>query len=1142
MGNEVIIEVTGDNSGLKATLAESAAMGAEAGKKPITVKAQLALDQVNGPDALTKEIAKGAPVKVPVTASNPINDAWVAQVRSSVKSLASQALDIPVEADMVPFTERLQEVLADLSTTSKADIPVDVGDAMIFRSQVDELVAQVEASTKAVIDIEVNDEGLSDLQSKTLAASQSTLDLVAAEQKLNTAMASGDDEAIAKARNDVVTASKAAKAATVELAAAQEEAGVAEEAAAAGTATFGDALRALNSAMGPMWMIMQIAQIAMFAFGSSSSSTAKQAQDASSSIISLGQSAGQTAQNMLMGNAALQGLSGDLTRLGSSSAQFASVFGGNLQTAQNYTKQLEDQQKKLGASFVSAAEAANAPGWANAGQTIAQVTEVANRGKSAYDALPASLRAQVDEYNHLADVVPQAKAALAGMQAAALAEKQTLDSVGFSLTANEQQHQNYGLAVQAAAKALADATAGSTYLEDSTDKASITAGQAVQQWQQLNATYLQSKQAATQAAEGVANAEHGVVTAEQGVESALHSQQAAVRGVKQAQDAYTESVYQEQQAQQAVTAARAAAKQQLIDLQLQANDASTSVESANLALFQAQQNASKYGVNKNNAAAIAGEQITAANEAQVEAAIALLQAENALADAQNSSTQTQDQLNTARKQGVNGNPQVLAAEHALQQSQNAVAQAAQGVADAQYAEQQAAIQVANAEWGLRQAHQQVAAAEVSERNALVQLNTAQDNLTRSTDQNTLAGAQNRQMIESIFRAYEAEYGNEQLAAQATENVGTKMHFTAQQIQGVIGKLLGLNGTRADFSIVGTPSLNPQQLTQIGEQLGMSFSQIEAILPTRGAHGAKAAGGPGGGLTWVGEQGPELVRLPYGTEVIPSANSMQMALLGDVAAPHHAAGGPVGASSGLGGLIGPNLPIAAQWGALATVGNSLYALGGPQVRLPAATAVDMGVLAAGAGFGSGNSQLSGDRAANKAIMQAVFSTFGWGTGAQWAAQDYLEMREAGYNNLAQNPTSTAFGMAQFLDSTWGAYGFRKTADPYVQSLAMATYERARYGDPIHAAQHERVLNWYGGGGPAGGLIGVGEYGPELLRVPGGSSVVPHANAMQALAQTPVEVKVKLEFGGGDSAFASAFKMLVRTGQIRITSTTGTVVVS
>lgn len=1179
MSNEVLIEVNASNAAAKVVFADTEAAGKALGAKGVTVpvKAQLAYDQVNGLGALTKEMEKTPPVRVPVVATNPINEAFVAQVRASVRSISGDALKIPVNPDLVDFEAQLEETLTGLRGITRLDIPVDVGDAMIFRAQVEELVAQVEASTKAVIDISVNESGLSNLQAKTVASSQATLELVGAEQKLNAVIAAGDEEGLAKARQDVVAATTAERAATEELAAAQEAAkaeamGLAEsEDVAAG------ASRGLGAAMGPLWMVINTAQIAMFAFGSSSSSTATQVQDVSQQIIGLGEATGQTAQNLLLGNQSLQQVSGQLTAAKTSATAFAQAFSGNIDTGKQYVDGLVKQQKALDGQHTTITQSIqdNADQTSTTVQTtmtIGQLTSMVDSHRVSMEDLSGPQQAAVTQYRALGGpngVISQARNALGAMTAAAAQQQQTLAALGFTMTAGQQSANNYGLGVQSAAKALMDATAGSKYLEDSTDQASITAGQAVASWHQLQAAVVSASQAHGQAAAAVANAGHAQEVASDGVAAAIHGEEQAADGVTQArhaeeqaiiatqraQDNYTNAVDQERQAQVAVTAARAAAEQQLISLKLQSDSAATSVDSARDSLFLATQNASKYGVNAGNAHQIADGQISGANEKQVAAAIALEQAENQLAGAQDSSSRAQADLNTARKQGVDGNPGVLSAQRSLVQAKDGVKQAAQGVeaaeyaqqrsvkavSDAEYAQGQASKQVANAEWGLQQASQGVATAQAAERTASAVLATAKDNTTRSVNANTLAGAANRQQIENIYFAYLKETPSEQIAAKMTQQVGEKMGFTAGKIYDVIGRLNGLDGMSSQFSIVGTPSLNSQQLTAVGQQLGMSFSQIEQILPGPGQAGyrapgrARAAGGPAGGLTWVGEQGPELVRLPYGADVIPSANSMQRALLGEVRAPGHASGGPVGGLSDPSTVLAANVPIMAQWGAMDAVGQMLHVLGGPAVKLPPAGAVDLGSFIGGGGGGFGGaSHVSGDRAANKAIMKAVFASYGWGTGPEWAAQDYLEMREAGYNNYAQNPHSTAFGMGQFLDSTWGAYGFRKTSDSRIQSQAMAAYEGARYGGPLGAAAHERAFNWYGGGGPAGGLIGVGEYGPELLRVPGGSSVIPHANAAIAAQSGPSELKVSWEVEpGATGAVATMLKELVRTSQLVLT---------
>lgn len=88
----------------------------------------------------------------------------------------------------------------------------------------------------------------------------------------------------------------------------------------------------------------------------------------------------------------------------------------------------------------------------------------------------------------------------------------------------------------------------------------------------------------------------------------------------------------------------------------------------------------------------------------------------------------------------------------------------------------------------------------------------------------------------------------------------------------------------------------------GIRLGLSFGGLPGF-----AHGGitgAASGGARGGLTWVGEQGPELVRLPFGSMVHPAGTSAAMA-----------------ASGALGGGSSASVVLSFDGGA----GNSLEAL-------------------------------------------------------------------------------------------------------------------------------------------------------------------------------------------------------------------------
>lgn len=64
-----------------------------------------------------------------------------------------------------------------------------------------------------------------------------------------------------------------------------------------------------------------------------------------------------------------------------------------------------------------------------------------------------------------------------------------------------------------------------------------------------------------------------------------------------------------------------------------------------------------------------------------------------------------------------------------------------------------------------------------------------------------------------------------------------------------------------------------------------------------------------------------------------------------------------------------------------------------------------------------------------------------------------------NCSAQNPTSTAFGLGQFLDTTWSDVGEEKTSDCYRQAVAFWKYVLQRYGHPDTAWEFWLSHNWY-----------------------------------------------------------------------------------
>jgi soluble lytic murein transglycosylase-like protein len=83
----------------------------------------------------------------------------------------------------------------------------------------------------------------------------------------------------------------------------------------------------------------------------------------------------------------------------------------------------------------------------------------------------------------------------------------------------------------------------------------------------------------------------------------------------------------------------------------------------------------------------------------------------------------------------------------------------------------------------------------------------------------------------------------------------------------------------------------------------------------------------------------------------------------------------------------------------------------------------------------------------------------GDANEFSCLESLWGRESGWNPNAQNPTSTAYGIPQFLDSTWASTGIAKTSDGYRQIDAGLIYIDSRYGSPCGAWGHSQSTGWY-----------------------------------------------------------------------------------
>ncbi|WP_417372721.1 peptidoglycan DD-metalloendopeptidase family protein [Glutamicibacter protophormiae] len=141
------------------------------------------------------------------------------------------------------------------------------------------------------------------------------------------------------------------------------------------------------------------------------------------------------------------------------------------------------------------------------------------------------------------------------------------------------------------------------------------------------------------------------------------------------------------------------------------------------------------------------------------------------------------------------------------------------------------------------------------------------------------------------------------------------------------------------------------------------------------------------------------------------------------------------------------------------------------------------------WGNTKDWLNGKDSDVQSAVRGVAAGYGWDSGRHWSALSKLISKESSWNPNAQNPSSTAYGLFQFLNSTWGSYG-AKTSDPAGQARAGLKYIQDRYGDPKKALAFHKKNNWYANGGRvtpvpafakgglAKGLALVGENGPEL----------------------------------------------------------------
>jgi len=129
---------------------------------------------------------------------------------------------------------------------------------------------------------------------------------------------------------------------------------------------------------------------------------------------------------------------------------------------------------------------------------------------------------------------------------------------------------------------------------------------------------------------------------------------------------------------------------------------------------------------------------------------------------------------------------------------------------------------------------------------------------------------------------------------------------------------------------------------------------------------------------------------------------------------------------------------------------------------------------------------------KKAVRGVAAGYGWNSGRHWDSLNKLISKESSWDPNAQNKGSTAYGLFQFLNSTWGSYG-AKTSDPAGQARAGLKYIQDRYGNPENAWRFWKKNRWYADGG----LVTPYKYDSGGWLNPGFTPIVNHTRKPEAI---------------------------------------------
>lgn len=126
----------------------------------------------------------------------------------------------------------------------------------------------------------------------------------------------------------------------------------------------------------------------------------------------------------------------------------------------------------------------------------------------------------------------------------------------------------------------------------------------------------------------------------------------------------------------------------------------------------------------------------------------------------------------------------------------------------------------------------------------------------------------------------------------------------------------------------------------------------------------------------------------------------------------------------------------------------------------AAAVDPNAASAGNGPWPGkDGETPKNLSAVKAAVQRVAAGFGWGSGAEWSAIDYIVQHESSWNPGSVNSIGASGLFQAYPGNKQAAYGSDWKTNPVTQAKFGMNYIKGRYKDPVGAQKFWAAHHWY-----------------------------------------------------------------------------------